>query len=219
MAYTYILGDVIAPEVITEEYQIKQILHWVGFTTTSQKNAIYGDSIQEYSDLLGMNESDVTDIAKDYSSREGNSRINFGLRRIKKLKAVIHWTKDHRRISSTASIQGINKTRFNAWLDRASQRAQIRKQLSDDSDTKAKEASPGPLKSESQWIEWETKFINYLSTIPGIDGVPLSYVARTEDNPPTGTVYTSFVEETVAKAPHIGTYFEADRDTVNQAIV
>ena len=85
----------------------------------------------------------------------------------------MHWTKDHRRISSTASIQGINKISFNAWLDRASQRAQIRKQLSDDSDTKAKEASPGPLKSESQWIEWETKFINYLSTIPGIDGVPL----------------------------------------------
>ena len=121
-----------------------------------------------------MNESDVTAIAKDYSSRSGQSRINFGLRRIKKLKAVMHWTEDHRRLSSTASIQGINGEDFNVRLERASQRAQIRKQLSNDSDTKAKEASPGPLKSESQWIEWETKFVSYLSTIPGIDGAPLS---------------------------------------------
>ena len=75
----YVTGAIDAPEVITEEHQIKQILHWIGFTTVAQKNAIYGDSIQEYADLLGMNEKDDTDLAKDYSSRQGNSHINFGL--------------------------------------------------------------------------------------------------------------------------------------------
>ena len=220
MAHVYVTADTNAPDAMTEEIQIKQILHWAGFTSLAQKNAIYDDSIQDYGDLLNMSESDVTDLAKDYSSRSPNtSRINFGLRRIKKLKSIIHWAKDHRRVSTTPNIEGVNGTSFNTELLRASQRAQVRKQLYDDSDKKAKASSPGPLESEDTWIEWDTKFDNYLSTIPGVDGVPLSYVIRMKDNPDAGTAFTSFVEETVAKAPLKGPYFEADRDTVHQSIV
>lgn len=219
MAYVYVTGVTNTPDTMTEEIQIKQILHWAGFTTAAQKAAIYDDSIQEYGDLLNMSESDVTDLAKDYSSRSAASRINFGLRRIKKLKSIIHWTKDHRRISSTPNVEGMNGTAFHIELLRASQRAQICKQLHDDADNKAKASSPGPLESEDTWIEWETKFNNYLSTIPGVDGVPLSYVIRVKETPDPNATFTSFVEETVAKAPLRGTYFEADRDTVHQAIV
>jgi len=220
LAHAYVTGNTNAPDTMDEEIQIKQILHWAGFTSAVQKNAIYDDSIQEYGDLLNMSESDVTDLAKDYSSRSPTaSRINFGLRRIKKLKSIIHWSKDHRRVSNTPNVEGLNGTIFNTQLLRASQRAQIRKQLHDDSANKAKASSPGPLESEDTWIEWDTKFDNYLSTIPGVDGVPLSYVTRVKENPDPNTVFTSFVEETVAKAPLIGTYFEADRDTVHQAIV
>ena len=96
---------------------------------------------------------------------------------------------------------------------------QIRKQLHDDSNNKAKSSSPGPLESEDKWIEWETKFENYLSSIPGVDGVPLSYVIWQLITPTANTTYTSFVEETVASAPLNGTYFDADSDTVHQAIV
>ena len=219
MAYVHVTGDTNTPNVINEEFQIKQILHWAGFTGDAQKTALYSDSIQEYSDLLDMSEGDVTDLAKDYSSRASATKINFGLRRIKKLKAIIHWSKDHRRTSTTPDIQGMNGTVFDMQLVRASQRAQIRKQLHDASDNKAKASSPGPLKSEDKWVEWETKFENYLSTIPGVDGVPLSYVIRVLDTPAPNTTFTSFVQETVATAPLTDTYFEADRDTVHQLIV
>ena len=73
---------------------------------------------------------------------------------------------------------------FTVLLNNAIQRAKIREQFQDDSVTKAKESSPGFLKSEPKWLEWETKFINYLSTIPGVDGLPLSYVIREEENVP-----------------------------------
>ena len=63
------------------------------------------------------------------------------------------------------------------------------------------------------------KFDNYLSTIPGVDGVPLSYVIRVLDTPAPNTTFTSFVEDTVATASLTCTYFEADRDTVHQLIV
>ena len=91
----------------------------------------------------------------------------------------------------------------------------------EDSGVKSKEASPGPLESESKWHEWENKFENYLSTLLGVDKVPLSYVIRENDAPPTaGTVtYTSFMDETIACAPLTGTFYEADSNTVHQAIL
>ena len=109
---------------------------------------------------------------------------------------------------------------FTVLLNNAIQRAKIREQFQDDSVTKAKESSPGPLNAEAKWLEWETKFINYLSTIPGVDGLPLSYVIREEENVPwPATTFTSFVEQTIASAPLTGTYYEADRATVHQAIL
>ena len=96
MIYVYVTGDNNTPDDIDKEFQIKLILHWASFTGDSQKNALNGDSIQEYSDLLDMVEGDVTDLAKDYSSRASATKFTFGLRKIKKLKAIIHWSKDHR---------------------------------------------------------------------------------------------------------------------------
>lgn len=219
MAYQFVTGATNAPDVIIEENQIKQILYWCGFVTPANQTAIYGDSIQEYADLMTMTESDITDVAKDYAGRATNARINFGLRKIKKLKAVTHWVKDHRRVSTTPTIEKMSGNEFRTQLETATARAQIRKQLKDDSTTKSKEASPGALKSELKWIQWETKFNNYLTTIPGVDGVPLSYVIREKEQPDAGTTFTSFVEKTVASAPLKGTFYEADSDTVHQAIV
>ena len=135
-----------------------------------------------YLDLKNISERDITLIVKDYSSRSGTSRINFGLRIIKTLKTVIHWVKYYRRTSSTTSVEMMSGDQFTLLLDNAIQRAYILEKLQDDSVTKVKESSPGPLKSEAKWIEWETKCINYLSTIPEVDGVPLSYVIREEEN-------------------------------------
>ena len=50
--------------------------------------------------------------------------------------------------------------------------------------------------------------------------MPLSYVIREEENVPgPATTFTSFVEQTIASAPLTGTYYEAHRATVHQAIV
>ena len=220
MAYVFVTGAVAAPDNIAEADQVLQILRWVGFTGP-QATRIATDSIQEYSDLLMASEKDISNIAKDYAGRAGAQKINFGNRRTKKLQAVVHWTQDHRRISQQPTIEGMNQDDFNIQLDIATQRSQIRDQLISDSSTKASEASPGPLQSESKWIDWESKFTNYLSTLMGVDQVPLSYVIRENDNPPApGTrTYASFVEETVACAPLAGTYYQADKGTVHQAIV
>ena len=109
-----------------------------------------------------MSESNMTDLAKDYAGRASTNPINFGIRKIKKLKVLTHWCKDHRRTSTKPTVEATNGITFNVELIRALQRAQICKQLTDDSSKKAKASSPGPLESEDDWISWETKFVNYI---------------------------------------------------------
>jgi hypothetical protein len=35
-----------------------------------------------------------------------------------------------------------------------------------------KAADPGKFKDKQKWSEWEKAFVNYLSVIPGVNGVP-----------------------------------------------
>ena len=220
-ALVYVTGDDVTPAVMNEEFQIKQILHWIGFVTAGQKNAVYEDSISSYNDLNGLTKDDIDSMARGYASRTLNDgRIHLGIRRIKRLKALVHWAQDFRRISKSPSVISTSGTDFLAVLEQASERARIRKQHRDDSDVLAKEASPGPLKTERDWVDWESKFVNYCSTLSGVDGVPLSYVIRDNDNaPPDGTEYASFLDETIYCAPLNGSYFNADKQVVHQALI
>ena len=74
---------------------------------------------------------------------------------------------------------------FLMQLDRALEQTKVRKNFRYDSEKKSKEASPGLLKSEREWIDWKAKFANYCSSLVGVNGVSLSYVIRENDNPPT----------------------------------
>ena len=105
-------------------------------------------------------------------------------------------------------------------LDRALEQTKIWNQYRDESNKKAKEASPGLLKFEQEWIDWEAKFANYCLGLVGVNRVPLSYVIRENDNPPIdGRQYASFVNETVYCDPLAGSYFEANKQTVHQLLL
>ena len=132
---------------------------------------------------------------------------------------MMHLVHDFYRISLTPSTIGLDQQSFLDALTTAGQRADVRKQLRQASDEKAKVASPGPLKSENKWAEWEPKFVNYLSTLVGMDGTPLSYVIRENDNPDRIGPHANFIEECIACAPLIGVAYESDRSAVHQALV
>ena len=67
-------------------------------------------------------------------------------------------------------------------MDRSHDISCIRKKHRYDFDTKAKEALPVPLKYEKEWVDWEYKFINFCSTIVGVNGVPLRYAISKKTN-------------------------------------
>ena len=82
-----------------------------------------------------------------------------------------------------------------------------------------KQASPGMLKTEAKWNEWEPAFENFLSCAFGVDGVPLSYVIRAEDEADRVTMFHDFADKCVACAPLTGPAFDADKRTVHQFMV
>ena len=82
-------------------------------------------------------------------------------------------------------------------------------------DTISKAADPGTFKDEKKWPDWEPAFVNYLSTIPGISGVPLSYVVCTNDDPDHDTDFEDdFIARSIACAPLNGASFHADASKV-----
>ena len=58
--------------------------------------------------------------------------------------------------------------------DTASWRDLIRTQESDQADIISNQAKPGKLEDERKWNGWDARIVNYLSTIQGSFGVPLS---------------------------------------------
>ena len=97
-------------------------------------------------------------------------------------------------------------------------RAEVRKIEKDQSDTVSKAANPGKFKDERKWPEWEPAFVNYLSTIPGVNGVPLSYVVRDKEEPDRTGTFESFNERAIACSPMEGAVFQADARKVHQLI-
>jgi hypothetical protein len=218
--YVFVLGNVEVPDDIDNENTILQILHWIGFRTEALREAIVDDSFETFEDLKLLTEKDITSMASGFAGRTvQDGRINFGLRRTKLTKALIHWTQDFYRVSETPTIIGLNEITFKGQLDRALARAEIRKVLTSQTSTSAGAASPGPLESEKMWKQWEEKFINYTRSHIGANGIPLSYVIRENDDPNPNGEYPDFILKTIGCAPLDGEYYSADRLTVFNMIV
>ncbi len=66
----------------------------------------------------------------------------------------------------------------------------------------------------------EPSFVNYLSSIPGVTGVPLSYVVQEDESAAPDSQYESFNERERASScsPLEGASFQADARKVHQLL-
>ena len=93
--------------------ELSQILQWCGFDDQAERDAILNDAFLTYEDVLELNGKDISTLEGSYGRQTvNNGRIYFGLRRTKKLKAFLHWTKDFRRVSMTPSIGTLTQEQF-----------------------------------------------------------------------------------------------------------
>ena len=87
-------------------------------------------------------------------------------------------------------------------------------------DTISKAADPGKFKDGKKWPDWEPAFVNYLSTIPSVGGVPLSYVVRENGAPDHETNFgNDFTACSIACAPLDDASFRADARKVHQLLM
>ena len=103
---------------------------------------------------------------------QANGRIVFGLGCTKKLTGVMHWVQDCHRASDIPNHENFDEETMYAALSLA----QIRKSDIELVTTNSKAADPGKFKDVRKCPEREKAFIHYLSVIPGVNGIPLSYV-------------------------------------------
>lgn len=213
--YDFLEGEAIVPVGISEAHSIMQSMHWIGFRQDDNRNALISDAFESFNDVKLLTEKDITTLSSSFAARtQQNGRMHIGTRRTKWLKAFVHWNQDFYRISQLPSIVSLNETTFKEQLSRALTRADIRQSLKSQTSTAASAASPGPLKSEREWKQWEEKFLNYAGTHVGANGIPLSYVIRDNDDPDTATEHSDFIKQTIACAPLSGEYYNADRLSV-----
>ena len=181
----------------------------------AEANAIMTQAIPDWSVFLRMTEKDIITMAEDYGKRTiGDGRIVFGFYRTKELQGLMHWVQDTRRTSKLPVEQMLTRVD----LAFAAANAEIRKNLSDNMETASKAADPGKLRTNTDWYTWSQGFVNYLSTIPGCTGIPLSYVVREFDDPTAAEDPTDYLSTLVNRAPLTGVTYTADRRQVHQLL-
>jgi hypothetical protein len=213
----------IAAAAAVEAAEIDTILLYCGFLIPQQRLDISTDGFVGYSDMNILSEKDIGDLAKAFADRTvANGRITFGLRRQNLLKSTIHWVQDFRRISRTPTLVDVTDINdFKMKIQTARERSQVRRSRTEESSSISKAADPGKCKGSKGWLAWSRSLKNYLSTILGQDGVPLSYVIRDNEAPDyelEDEVDCDFEQLTIDCAPLTGTIFSADAKTVHQLI-
>jgi hypothetical protein len=196
------------------------ILGYCGFLSEPARLAISQDGFASFPDIKSLTHSDIADLAKSFSARTVvNGKITFGLKRTQLLKAVVDWVQDFSRISREPSLEGIDSdVAFHAAIQLAYERGKMRASKLADSDKLVSAANPGKLKKD--WLPWEESFMNFISCIPGRNGVALSYICRDNDEPDySEEADGDFERLAVACAPLSGPAFQEDTKRVHQFLV
>ena len=159
---------------------MESILQIIGFIEEEERASIIQAGLAEFEDFRYLVEKDIRDMADEFGKRTvANGRIVFGLGRTKKLTGVMHWIQDCYRADDVPSHENFS----NEALFEALSLAQIRKSDVELVVTNIKAADPEKFKDERKWPEWEKAFVNYLSVIPGVSGIPLAYIVREQEEP------------------------------------
>ena len=176
------------------------------------------DELGAFCDLRSMKEKDIRDISESYTlCTAGDGSFLFEIRRVRLLIGMVHRVQDFGRVGEVPTLNEFNGDRnaFRTALRVAPNRADVRKIKQDQSDTVSKAADQGKFKDERKWPKREPAFVNYLSIIPGVNGVPLSYVLWELEVAGVDTVYNSFNECAIACAPLTGLTSQADARKVH----
>ena len=198
-----------------------QIFTWIGFNTVARRNAIVNDFLQEgYEALRYMSDDDIKEMYLSYAKRtDAPFPIICTTLQKQRLRALVLWVKDMARAGQELTFND-DTTRatfleaINASMMREQRRKEQKKIGESFHDTKLNTK----LKNQSQWEKFNEELESTLGMIIGVNGVPLTYVIRENDEP----VYDEELDydEAVIEAVALeGEEFKIDTRTVHQIIL
>ena len=142
------------------------------------------------------------------------------MQQMKWLLGLMHWVQDQDRCSRPPTAADVvDDDAFKEVLNVSIRHATLRKVDDDQVETISKAADLGKFKDECKWADWEPAFTNYLSTIPGVYGIPFSYVIHENDDPQHDQDFgEDFAQEMISCASLCGANFRADSRKVHQLL-
>ena len=82
----------------------------IGLTIKDQRGSIYNYSMESFSDIRVLTEKYISDLSTDFFRRtQANGKMNFGMRRTKRMKALMNWVHDVYRISGYPTSIDLNR--------------------------------------------------------------------------------------------------------------
>ena len=169
----------------TMNHNVDKIQIHGGFNSSSNRIDISEDGFQSFKDIMFLTQKDIGNISKGFTERtEANGMIILIYLQTNILKATLHWVQDSQRIIRETTLDGIDETStFKERNDASTVRTAIQKNNYDNSDSLNKASDPRNHKNQKDQIAQSQSLSNYLSTILGQNGVPLSYVFSENPDP------------------------------------
>ena len=196
-------------------YNVTQAMRACGVDTnpnaTILASELFGDDFAECKDKKTTELVDGFKVLAKLRANQGGVKV--GLRVQTKIKAFCQWAKDQLRTGMDPSSTPFPVDRSRELMARAETHDQFVKNHS----SARSATSPKDFDKGIKWEDWSPTFMNYLNSIPGRDGIPLSYIIRDNDAQ-DHTPNTNFLDDYVMGAPLIGVSYEMDARKVHAFI-
>jgi hypothetical protein len=200
---------------MNQDQFIRDALEAIGFDDAPIRTRLTAEWLEDFDVMYALTEAEIDAQVRDYGKKPvANQRISFTPVQIRKLKGLVHWFQDYRRINDDPDLNDLDDEAINQALTRA----RIRKDEIDKSEETAKACHPGKFPSkESKWSEWRKSLVKYIECYYGVDGVPLSYLIRPNVvGDPTENI--PLKELSIKCAPHEGPAYDSDNNRLYQLI-
>jgi len=148
----------------------------------------------------------------DLTIAQGQIRLAPGIKN--RIKAFVQWARDQKHLGRDPANFAFPVADMSNLLRRyKTHEAFVKK-----SSTLADAAKPTKFTIDTKWEDWCPTLLNYLRTIPGRDGVPLSYICH-DNEVPDPTPNPDFLDDYVNMAPLVGETFTIDAGEVHTIVV
>ena len=150
----------------------------------------------------------------DLTVAQGQIRLTPSTKR--NMKAFIEWAKSKLIIGENPEDEIFPVADAMEYI----RRHKSHKIYMDKSKILSEAAKPGKLTDDTKWIDWFPTFVNYLRAIPGVNGVPLSYVIRDDEAAAlTDDPTLDFLDNYIQRCHLNGQYFAIDNLEIHTYII